>query len=199
MDILTLIKNRASIRKYKDKPIPKKIIKKIIEAGRWGPSVPSFLRIQPWYFVIIINKKKIKLLSQICIKKSKSLGAGANILLHSAGNIINSSNVVILIYNSGDMNTVKEKFKFVYENFGIIIQNAVLSAISATIQNMILTAENLGVGSCWLDTPLFCKKEITEFFNTKDELVAVLTLGYPVEEGKRAPRKAISNTLKFIV
>ncbi|MDD5081336.1 MAG: nitroreductase family protein, partial [Candidatus Omnitrophica bacterium] len=35
MDILKVIKERKTIRKYKDKPIPKEIIEKIIEAGRW--------------------------------------------------------------------------------------------------------------------------------------------------------------------
>lgn len=40
MDILNLIKKCATIRKYQNKPIPKKILDKIIEAGIWGSSIP---------------------------------------------------------------------------------------------------------------------------------------------------------------
>ena len=71
MDILEIIKRRASIRKYQDKPVPKEIIDKILEAGIWGPSVPSFLRIQPWKFVVIKNRSVIGFLSAILADKAK--------------------------------------------------------------------------------------------------------------------------------
>ena len=198
MDILKLIKNRKSIRRYYDKPIPKKVLDKIIEAGIWGPSVPSFLRIQPWRFVVINNKKKINKISKILLAKSKKSRAGVNVLLKSAANIVNNAQTVFAIYNSGDMENMRNKFKEIYLNFSEVIQNAELSAISATIQNMILTAESLGIGSCWLDMPLFCKGEINKLLNTKDELVAILTLGYPAEKGRRAQRKHFSKAVRYI-
>ncbi len=198
MDILKLIKTRKSIRKYKNKPIPKKIINKIIEAGIWGPSVPSFLRIQPWKFVVINNKKIINKISKIILQKSRKSKAGVNILLHSGANIINNAPLLIAVYNSGDMLKIKNRFKAVYTNFSEVIEKAQLSAISAAIQNMLLMAEDSGIGSCWLDTPLFCKKEINRLLKTKNELVAILALGYPAEKGKRAPRKPISEAVKFM-
>ena len=93
MDILELIKNRRTIRRYQDKAIPKEILDKIIEAGIWGPSVPSFLNIQPWKFTIIIDKKLINRLSKILLKKSEKTGIGVNILLRSAANIIESAHI----------------------------------------------------------------------------------------------------------
>ncbi len=64
---------------------------------------------------------------------------------------------------------------------------------------MILVAESLGVGSCWLDTPLFCEKEINKLLGIKDEkLIAILTLGYPAEKGRRSKRKSLSETVRFI-
>jgi len=74
---------------------------------------------------------------------------------------------------------------------------AEISAISAAIQNMCLAAEYIGIGSCWLDLPLFCKKEINEFLGIRDDLTAILTLGYPAYDGKtkRSPRKPITETV----
>lgn len=198
MDILTLIKKRASIRRYQDKAIPKKIIDKILEAGIWGPSVPSFLRIQPWKFAVIDNKKVKNSISDIMLQKSKNSGAGLNILLSSAARIIVNARVLFVIYNSGEMEKFKNKFKEMYERFQEVIKKAELSAISAAIQNMILTAESLGVGSCWLDMPLFCEEEINQLLKTKDKLVAILTLGYPAEQGRRAQRKPKQETVRFI-
>ena len=55
MDLAQLIKTRRSIRKFKNKTIPKAIIDKIIEAGHWAP---SGLNNQPWRFRVIDKEKK---------------------------------------------------------------------------------------------------------------------------------------------
>lgn len=197
MDILGLIKNRRTIRRYQNKPIPKHVLDKIIEAGIWGPSVPSFLRIQPWKFIIVRNKRIKDKLCTIIRKKAKLSGAGINILLGSAANIIDSSDTIIVIYNSGEMDKLKNKFKEIYKRFSKVIEKAQLSAISAAIQNMIFVADDQKVSSCWLDMPLYCKEEINKALKVNLELVAFLTLGYPAEEGKRSPRKPYPEAVEF--
>ena len=78
MEILKLIKNRIAARKYKDKPIPNRILDKIIEAGRWGPSVHGF---QPWRFIAITKVSLIKEISNVLLNKSEELGSGIEIIL----------------------------------------------------------------------------------------------------------------------
>lgn len=198
MNILKLIKERKTIRKYTNKPIPKRLIDKIIEAGIWGPSLlaPGF---QPWCFVVITNKKTINTITEIMSKKSKESGVGINGLLSLAAKVTDEAMAIVLIYNSGPLRKFMEKYKEMYSKFKEIIPKAELSAISAAIQNMILAAEVLGIGSCWLDIPLFCEEEINRLVSINDQLVAVLTLGYPREKGKRSPRKSISETVKYII
>jgi nitroreductase len=55
MDTLTLIQSRRSVRKFKRVNIPAKIIKKILEAGRWAP---SGLNNQPWRFMVLEGTQK---------------------------------------------------------------------------------------------------------------------------------------------
>lgn len=198
MDLLKLIKSRRSIRKYKDKPIPKEKIDKILEAGIWGPSVTTFLGIQPWKFIVISDKNLIKEIYEIILKKSKKVGIGVNILLRSAANIINCASVVVAVYNTGDSKKLRDRNKEIYTRFSKLIVKAELSAISAAIQNMILVAEDLGIGSCWLYTPLFCGKNINKLMNTNDELIALLTLGYPAEKGKRSKRKPRREIVRYM-
>ncbi len=62
MDILRLIKERYTVRKYLNKKIPKRKIDKIIEAGIWASSVHGF---QPWRFIVITNDLFIKKISDI--------------------------------------------------------------------------------------------------------------------------------------
>ncbi len=194
MDILRLIKKRRTIRKYKNKPISKKDIDKIIEAGRWGPSLlaPGF---QPWIFVIIQDEALIKKISELMFEKAKKMDILGNRILRISAQTIVNARVVIAVYNSSSLAKFAEKIKKMFIRFA---KAAELAAISAAIQNMMLTAESLGIGSNWLDTPLFCEKKINRLLNTNDSLVAILTFGYPAEKGRRSPRKVYSETVKYL-
>ena len=44
------LKNRRSVRKFKDEPVSKEQISAILDSGRWAP---SWLNIQPWRFIVI--------------------------------------------------------------------------------------------------------------------------------------------------
>jgi len=55
MNILKLIKQRRSIRKFKPEEISEELIKEILEAGRWAP---SGLNNQPWRFMVLAGAKK---------------------------------------------------------------------------------------------------------------------------------------------
>jgi nitroreductase len=58
---LKTIYERSSVRKYKDKPVDKTIIEKILDAGRMAPSA---LNAQSWKFYIITNKETIQSFSK---------------------------------------------------------------------------------------------------------------------------------------
>jgi nitroreductase len=55
-ELLQLIKNRRSIRKYSRETIPMEIVYKILEAGRYAPSGAN---VQPWIYVVV-NDDKLK-------------------------------------------------------------------------------------------------------------------------------------------
>jgi len=54
MDIFDAIKNRRSIRRFEDRPVPEELIRKIVEAGQWAPSACNR---QEWKFIIVDNKE----------------------------------------------------------------------------------------------------------------------------------------------
>lgn len=52
LSVLDVIKNRGSIRRYKDRPIPKDKMLKILEAARLAQSAANR---QPWQFIVVTN------------------------------------------------------------------------------------------------------------------------------------------------
>jgi nitroreductase len=61
MDVFEAVHARRSIRAYTDKPVPREVLEKILEAGRLAPSARN---IEPWHFIAVTDEKKRKALSK---------------------------------------------------------------------------------------------------------------------------------------
>lgn len=83
MDVEDAIRLKRDIRKYLDKQIPNNIITKILEAGRLSQSSKNS---QPWHFIVIKNKDKLKKLSQCTYSGNFLADAnfGIAVVLHNA-------------------------------------------------------------------------------------------------------------------
>ena len=68
-----VIYKRRSIRLYKKKQVPKELVHRVIEAGRFAPSAGNN---QPWKFIAIQNKNLISEISQKCKKFIKIVMRG---------------------------------------------------------------------------------------------------------------------------
>ncbi len=61
MDVFEAVQQRTSIRAYKDEPVPREKLERILEAGRLAPSARNT---QPWHFIVVTDKEKRKILSK---------------------------------------------------------------------------------------------------------------------------------------
>lgn len=65
-------------------------------------------------------------------------------------------------------------------------------AVGAAIQNILLCACSLGLGTCWLGEIINRKEEVARYLKLADslEIMAVIAMGYPagnIEDGQRKP------------
>ncbi|MFC1592588.1 nitroreductase family protein [Candidatus Omnitrophota bacterium] len=193
MDILSLIKKRRTIRKYKDRIISNKIIKKIIESAIWAPSAHN---IQPWKFIVLkdeITKQNFidSLTKPILTEYSSSI----RILIKNSIDILKRAPLVILVYNNCNLSKKVAELGKIHQFTAYLSE---VESVAAAIENMHLVAHYLGIGMAWLTMPLFVKKHINKFFNTEDDLLALLALGYPAETGKRSKRKLVTEIVKYL-
>ena len=70
-----------------------------------------------------------------------------------------------------------------------------IMAIGACIQNMLLEAHSLGLGTCWMGEILNRKEELKDFLQLDEdlEIMAVIAVGYPAEKIKGPGRKSLSS------
>jgi nitroreductase len=60
--LLGLLKMRRSIRGFREDSLPREMIEKILEAGRWAPSAGNS---QPWEFLVVEDRDTIRKLAEL--------------------------------------------------------------------------------------------------------------------------------------
>ncbi len=70
-------------------------------------------------------------------------------------------------------------------------------SIGAAIQNMLLEAERLGIGTLWIANTCFTYPELTEFINEPGQLIGVVALGYADEAPRKRPRKKLDDIVEY--
>ncbi len=163
MNILDIIKNRRSVRDFADQQIPESAIDALIEALRWAPSAGN-LQSRKFYFVF--NEDIRNKLAQAGLRHDfVSFIARAPLVIVACADLRISSQY-------------GERGKHLY-----CIQDT-----AASVQNLLLTAHDLGLGTCWAGA--FNEEKVKEILNLPDNLrpVAIVPVGYPARIPKAPAR-----------
>lgn len=192
------IERRRSIRKFENREIPREILEKILTAGIKAPSAKNR---QPWKFIVMTGTSKSRAaeLMRKGIKQEQETGRllpNSSIHIadawHTVG-IIEQAPVFIMICNPAGRSpyetlTPEER----------IFERADVQSVGAAVQNMILEAEFLGVGSLWICNIFFAYEELSEYFKESGEMIAALSLGYAAETPRPRPRRVFSDVVDFM-
>src|SRR4030042_4025035 len=143
MDLLDLIKKRRTGRKHKSKRVPKEIIEKIIEAGRWAPSAHN---LQPWKFVIVDNDDKINQIADLLDKRADELYSGFNIVMRDTAKNLRRSHLLLAIYSNKIITDKFNKLGSPYSEIGNIYE---IQSVTNAIENILLYSHSLNLGMAW--------------------------------------------------
>jgi len=65
MDVIEAIRTRRSIRMFKPDPVPKKVLRELLDVSRWAPSGGN---VQPWYFEVLAGEALTKVTARLVEK-----------------------------------------------------------------------------------------------------------------------------------
>ena len=197
METFDVISKRRSIRKFIDKDIPIELIKKILNSAMQAPSAKNR---QPWKFIVVTNNEKVEMLEamQAGIENERNhLGLLPNSLqfLNGAQNtmkMMEQAPITVFVFNTADNyfwdeTTIENKFS----------DMANIQSIGASIENMLLAATDLGIGSLWICDIFFAYREICKWLNEKNQLVAAISFGYANEKPNPRPRKKLDDIVEW--
>lgn len=190
------IETRRSIRNFKSMELEREKIEAILEAGLQAPSPKNR---QPWRFVIIsdVNEKKKlvdsmrRYISMQLKEKTDRDDIGESLVTMD---IIEQAPVIVLVcYECGMVEYHEDGVA--WEISAKDLEAVELQSIGAAVENMLLKAEELGIGSLWCADILYAYDIVSRY--SEKPVVSAVCLGYKNESPQIREKKEISEMCIF--
>ena len=198
--LLELIKSRRSIRRFTKALVAHEDVLRLMEAARWAPSNHNR---QPWRFVVLENKAQIGALADAVKRalpeKLKSLpptaSAHAAELVHYATFFAIAPVLIAALH--------KEPASFSAALLAGTRSPELTSgeplSVAMAVQNLLLAAQTLGLGTCALTGPLIVQEVVADALALPPghHVTCLVAVGYPAESPPPPRRKTVEQIVEF--
>ncbi len=194
------MRSRRSVRRFADRPVPREDLLRLFEAARWAPSNHNR---QPWKFVVLERRDDIRALAaavrQDLGPRLQALPAVAaphgHDLLYYATFFEQAPVLVVALH--------KPPVSLAAPLLAATAQPALASgeplSVAMAVQNLLLAAQALGLGSCVLTGPLLAPAALARVLGPTAgfEPTCLVALGWPDETPAPPRRKAFEQFVEF--
>ena len=172
------ILNRRSIRKYKNTPVDKDIIDKLLDSARLAPSGNNT---QPWHFIVITDER---------IKEEVAKHANNQKWMLTAP--------VFIACVADIRSRIKDDRQIeIDEESSFLEVKQIIRDTSIASEHIVLEAIAQNLGTCWV--AWFTQKEMRAVLGIPEDkyLLSILTVGYPDENPPQRPRKSLEEIVRY--
>jgi coenzyme F420-0:L-glutamate ligase / coenzyme F420-1:gamma-L-glutamate ligase len=179
-DLLDVIKQRRSVRKYLLRQVPRELVLEVLVAAGWAPSAHNS---QPWRFIILSDVSvKGELADAMADAWASDLVKDGLIVEEDKRKerVERFADSPVLILACSTMEGLR---KFPDEQRQRNERDLAMQSLGAAMQNLLLTAQAKGLGACWFCAPGFCKETVRQVLKIPGSIEpeAFVILGYPAE------------------
>lgn len=184
--------SRRSIRIYRDDPVSIDLVNQLLTVAGQASSAHNR---QPWRWVVVATPAhRIALADAMAVDFACDLKRDGldddtitQTVNRSRQRIGGAPMLVVPCLTMVDMDQYPDTERQQWE-WQMAVQSVALAC-----QNLMIAAHAVGVGSCWICAPLFCKGTVQSALTLPAEWEpqAIITLGYPAVPGRTRPRKAV--------
>jgi nitroreductase len=168
MELHDAIMTRRSVRKFTDHYVTDDEINAILESAQWAP---SWSNTQCWEFIVIRDKELIKQVTET-YSETNPARKGSE-----------SASVLIAFCGKSDLPGFRDGVKRTKFDSWYMFD------LGIAVQNMMLTAHNIGLGSVVVGS--MDHEKCSKLLNVTPpyELLGILPIGKPVELKKEGPKR----------
>lgn len=188
---------RRSVRQFSDRPLSDEDLTIILGAANQAPSAHN---LQTWRFIVLRGEHSRLRLTQLVRDRAGDFSRTATVLLRRAARTIAGAPIVVVILNTGGLvEHSPELTDTEREADGAIFHTMEIQSSAAAIENLLLAATSLGIGSVWLGILLLLKRQVLELLGEPSgEVAAVVALGYPAVHTDPPEKIPLDSMVRYI-
>jgi len=184
MDTMEAIAARRSIRKFKDQPVPEDLIRQVLHAATLAPSGKNR---QPWRFYVVQGEERAEMVrfmrEETAKLEEQGMGTGS---AKWTAQVMECAPATVFVFNPN------AEWTDIPADVVDWMWNVVdVQSVGAAIQNMLLKAVDLGLGSLWICDVFFAADELGAWLGESSQMIAAVSLGWPDEAPGPRPRKTV--------
>jgi nitroreductase len=191
VNTLDAIAARRSIRRFKDDPIPETTLQAILTAATQAPSGKNR---QPWRFVVVQGDRRAEMIHIMreAVARTKAQGEDPGSSEWTT-NVMAQAPVTVFVFNPHGTRP------WLAHSIDDMFQDLVnIQSVGAAIQNLLLAAQELGLGSLWIADVLYAYEELCGWLGEKGAMIAAVSLGTPAESPPARPRKPLEDVTRWM-
>jgi coenzyme F420-0:L-glutamate ligase / coenzyme F420-1:gamma-L-glutamate ligase len=198
--LIGIMKSRRSVRRFAERAVGRDDLLRVLEAARWAPSNHNR---QPWRFVVLEERREILELAEgiragLCekLKSLPAIAAGYAEELTSYATFFDQAPVLLLVLHKRPISISNALLTGVSQP--ALVSGEPLS-VAMAVQNLLLAAQALGLGTCVLTAPLLVEEVVMTHLRVPPgyEPTCLVALGFPLEDPPPPRRKSIEQIVEF--
>jgi nitroreductase len=195
-ETIRTIRQRHSIRQFQDVPLDDELIRTMLDCANRAPSAHNQ---QSWQFIVVQGEKK-KALAELVNRQCQSFHKPVSTILRMAARTISSAPAIIAVMNTGQFIANGSRLFRVDAEQGLdFFRTMEIQSSSAAVENLLLAATALGLGSVWLGILFVIKEDILTFLGEQQgEFMAVVAVGHPHKTSSGPSKKPLEAVIKYL-
>lgn len=187
-ELLQVIRRRRSVRVYKGGKITDKQLEMIFEAGRWAPSGANT---QPWEFVATRDREKMRRAREVFYNEWRQRKIEDPVHYKGLSKYyVGDASVLVLV--CGDPRTMQV---YLTTREPADREKLFQASIASGVENMMLMAASMGLGTVWVSVREEIEPELRELFKVPQplRLLWVVPIGHARFWPGAKPRRKIAD------
>lgn len=204
MELKEAIEKRTSIRDFDFEDVDNDSLREIVRRAGLAPSLDNQ---QPWKFIVIKNKDLLKKMAIAISKKIEEIPSN-----ESSRSMLIKTQVemfatffkdapAVIALTMHPFETILDKgSKLTPDELNKLRNYPDMQSAGAAVQNILLSAVEMGLGGCWMTSPLTAREELETLMNIEKpyKLISFVALGKPKKDKKPSNKKPLEDIIEVI-
>ncbi len=199
---------RTSVRNFTDEKIPVDKLKEMIRIAATAPCISGK---EIWKFIAITKKDLMKKMAEVVKakydevlpKNDERVNENVKRAVEMFSSVFTKAPAVIAVLAEpyvAIIDKVLTETSFTHDEMNKLRNYPDIQTIGAAIQNLLLSAVDMGYGACWLTGPMVAKEELSKLVGIKEpySLIAFVAVGKPDKEVTPRIKKPVDEIFEVI-